>query len=121
MIRHRQSIALRDRNCKYLLRCKYQQRGRKDSRLSQTQNRLPDTSNVQHKGVTLRDRHGQWLIGLRTVPPWLRYTPMAESDIVGRLRWHEPHNQTLELGLGTQIKPTCSEITCAPLGQSPRP
>mgnify|MGYP000641505446 CR=1 FL=1 len=73
------------------------------------------------EATTLRDRHGQWLIGLRTVPPWLRYTPMAESDIVGRLRWHEPHNQTLELGLGTQIKPTCSEITCAPLGQSPRP
>lgn len=78
-------------------------RGWQDSWLSQANQRLPDITNVQHKGVTLRYRHSPWWIGSRPVFPWLRYTQVAESDKVGSQRWYEPRNQTLELGMGVRF------------------
>ncbi len=78
-------------------------RGWQDSWLSQANQRLPDITNVQHKGVTLRYRHSPWLIGSRPVFPWLRYTQVAESDKVGIQRWHEPRNRSMEMGLEAQF------------------
>lgn len=78
-------------------------RGWQDSWLSQANQRLPDITNVQHKGVTLRYRHSPWWIGSRPVFPWLRYTQVAESDKVGSQRWYEPRNRSMELGLEVQF------------------
>lgn len=74
-------------------------RGWQDSWLSQADRRLPDVTNVQNSGLSLRYRHSAWSLWQQSVSPWIRYTTIGKSDEVSTQRWYEPRNRTMELGL----------------------
>lgn len=78
-------------------------RGWQDSWLSQAHPALPNVTNLQSAGFTVRYQHSPWTLSGRPVQPWVRYTQIARSDEVTAQRWYEPRNRTLVLGLETRF------------------
>lgn len=78
-------------------------RGWQDSWLSQAHPALPNVTNVQNAGFTVRYRHSPWLLNGRPLHPWIRYTHIDRSDEVTAQRWYEPRNRSVSLGLETSF------------------